>query len=123
MSDLITNQDDQAILQAVQFHVHEFLGSVILAEEGDDRHNHRFAGISSEAIFIGNGHHVHLVTANTDFFEDHYHPFNAETSIEIAVSDDKHVHFVFGETFIVDDHFHVFQFATLIESPLTPIED
>lgn len=33
-----------------QTHNHEFLGSTRFAEEGDDRHNHRFAGVTSEAI-------------------------------------------------------------------------
>ena len=32
-------------------HVHEFEGSTMFAEECDDRHNHRFAGVTGEAIF------------------------------------------------------------------------
>lgn len=38
-----------------QGHVHEFLGSTHLAEAGQDRHNHRFAGVTDEAIPIGKG--------------------------------------------------------------------
>lgn len=35
-------------------HVHEFLGGVKLAEEGDDCHNHRSTGVNGEAILIEN---------------------------------------------------------------------
>ncbi|MGF7050283.1 hypothetical protein J2T13_004808 [Paenibacillus sp. DS2015] len=34
----------------VQRHVHEFEGSTKLAEEGADRHNHRFAGVTGESV-------------------------------------------------------------------------
>ncbi|OSB06506.1 YmaF family protein, partial [Clostridium botulinum] len=43
-----------------QTHVHEFLGSTRLAEP----HNHRFAGVSGQAIRSGNSH-VHRITTNT----------------------------------------------------------
>ena len=33
-----------------QSHVHEFLGSTRLAELEEEPHNHRFAGVSCEAI-------------------------------------------------------------------------
>ena len=48
-------------------HVHEYESSVRLAEEGDDRHNHRVAGVTGEAIFLRSGNHVHRVNDNTDF--------------------------------------------------------
>ena len=54
-------------------HVHEFLGSTHLAEAGEDRHNHRFAGVTGEAIPLENGKHVHDFRSNTDFFENHHH--------------------------------------------------
>lgn len=105
-----------------QTHVHEFLGSVKLAEEEEERHNHRFAGVSSQAIPINDGsNHVHELFTSTDFFEDHLHEIIQLTGPAIAVSDDKHVHFAQGVTTVNDDHSHDFVVATLIESPLTPV--
>ncbi len=51
-----------------QRHVHEFESSVKFAEEDEDRHNHRTAGVTGEAILVGGGRHVHRVHVNTDFF-------------------------------------------------------
>lgn len=104
-----------------QRHVHEFEGSTKLAEEGEERHNHRFAGVSGQAIPLFGGSHKHIVSSNTDFF-DHFHVINDETGPAIEVGDGKHVHFVKGMTTINDGHFHVFTFATLIQSPLLPAE-
>jgi hypothetical protein len=101
-----------------QTHVHEFLGSTKLAEEGDDRHNHRFAGVTSQAIPRGTSH-VHAILTNTDFFENHHHEIGVTTGLAIPVGNGKHVHFVEGTTTLDDGHVHNFQFATLIESPLT----
>ena len=99
-----------------QTHVHEFLGSTKLAECGEDRHNHRFAGVSGQAIYVPCGH-FHEIEARTDFF-DHFHLFKAKTSLQIPVGDGKHVHFVEAITNEVDDHVHELEFATLIEAPL-----
>lgn len=104
--------------EARQTHVHEFLGSTMLAEEGNDRHNHRFAGVSGEAIFISGGNHRHEVFSNTDFFDNHHHMFERLTGPAIDVGNGKHVHFVRIRTSINDEHFHLGQFATLIEDPL-----
>lgn len=104
-----------------QTHVHEFLGSVKLAEEGEDRHNHRFAGVSGQVIPVGSTH-VHEIIARTDFL-DHFHEIIDRSGPAIWVGDNKHVHFVEGNTTVVDGHCHVFVFATLIESPLTPAEE
>jgi hypothetical protein len=105
----------------VQTHVHEFLGSTKLAEEGEERHNHRFAGVSGEAKRIsGTTRHRHAIMTNTDFF-DHFHQIRVESGPNIDVGDGKHVHFVKGMTTLVDGHVHQFVFATLIESPLTPV--
>lgn len=101
-----------------QTHVHEFEGSTMLAEEGDDRHNHRFAGVSGEAIFTQGGNHRHEVFSNTDFFDNHHHKFEKLTGPAINVGNDKHVHFVKIRTTVNDGHFHNGQFATLIEDPL-----
>jgi hypothetical protein len=99
-----------------QTHVHEFEGSTKLAEEGDDRHNHRFAGVTSQVIPFG-ADHVHAFFENTDFL-DHHHEVAAITGQPIDVGGGKHVHFVQFITTLDDGHFHEFQFATLILSPL-----
>lgn len=104
-------------IETCQTHVHEFLGSTKLAEEGDDRHNHRFAGVSSQVIPQGNSH-VHVILTNTDFF-GHLHEIGGTSGPAQAVGNGKHIHFVTGTTTLVDGHVHEFQFASLIESPLT----
>lgn len=103
-----------------QEHVHEFLGSTRLAEEGEDRHNHRFAGVTGEAIYLSGDDHVHELYTNTDFFENHYHKLkNIRTGSPIDVGRKRHVHFVFGTTTCNDGHEHEFIFATLIECPVS----
>ena len=96
--------------------MHEFVASTKLAEEGDDRHNHRFAGVTSEVIPKGNSH-VHVLLTNTDFL-DHHHEVGIETGPAINVGDGKHVHFVKGSTTLDDGHVHQLVFATLIQKPL-----
>ncbi|MDZ5038411.1 YmaF family protein [Clostridium perfringens] len=95
-----------------QTHDHEFLGSTRLAEECNYRHNHRFAGISSEAI-PAKGSHVHKIKTRTDFF-GHFHEICVTTSPSIPVGNGKHVHLATGVTTLVDYHQHEFIFATLI---------
>jgi hypothetical protein len=99
-----------------QSHVHEFLGSTKLAEQGDERHNHRFAGVTSEVIPQGDSH-VHVIFTNTDFF-DHHHEVAIKTGPAIPVGNGKHIHFVKGRTTLDDGHVHQFEFATLIQKPL-----
>lgn len=103
-----------------QTHVHEIEDSVKLAEEGNDRHNHRFATVSSEVIPLPGGNHKHAFFVNTDFF-DHHHEVAGETGPAIEVCNGKHVHFATGQTTIDDGHYHAYQFATLINSPLLPL--
>jgi hypothetical protein len=105
--------------QGEQTHVHEFLGSTKLAEECEDRHNHRFAGVTSEAIPIRDGGHIHALFTDTDFFVNHHHELAAETGPAIPVGDGKHVHFVKARTTMDDGHFHEVAFATLIEDPIS----
>ncbi|OPX90573.1 MAG: YmaF family protein [Pelotomaculum sp. PtaB.Bin104] len=112
---------DSSQTETVQSHTHEFLGSTKLAEEGEDRHNHRFAGVTSEMVLVPGGH-VHDFLVNTDFF-DHHHEVGGRTCLQIDVGEGKHVHFAKGNSTFVDDHCHVFQFATLIDSPLLPAEE
>jgi hypothetical protein len=99
-----------------QTHVHEFLGSTKLAEQGEDRHNHRFAGVTGQAIRRGNSH-VHVITTKTDFF-GHFHRLRIVTGPAIPVGNGKHIHFVMGKTTLNDGHVHVFNFSTLIDEPL-----
>lgn len=99
-----------------QTHTHEFLGSTRLA--GDILHNHRFAGVSSEAIKRGKSH-THAILVNSDFFLSHYHEVAAESGPAIPVGEGRHVHFVCGETTFNAGHDHGFIFAMLIEDPIS----
>lgn len=98
-----------------QTHDHEFLGSTRFAEERDDRHNHRFACVSSEAYPI-KGSHVHKIKVRTDFF-GHFHEICVTTGPAIPVGNGKHVHTATGLTSCNDGHQHEFIFATLIDAP------
>ncbi len=97
-------------------HVHEFLGSDKFAEQGNDRHNHRFAGVTGPVIPMGNSH-VHAILTNTDFFSNHYHGIDVVTGPAINVGNGKHIHLATGTTTLDDGHIHNFIFATLIENP------
>jgi len=99
-----------------QTHTHEFLGSTQLA--GEIIHNHRFAGVSSEAIKRGKSH-THAILVNSDFFLSHYHEVAAESGPAIPVGGGRHVHFVYGETTFNAGHDHEFIFAMLIEDPIS----
>jgi hypothetical protein len=114
----------------VQTHTHEFASSTKLAEEGDDRHNHRFAGVTSEVIPIEEKdcedkyrkNHKHTIFTLTDFF-GHLHEVALETDPAIYVGNGKHVHFVKGTTTMNDGHYHEVAFTTMIEAPLLPPAD
>lgn len=126
-----------------QTHTHEFQGSTKLEEAGEDRHNHRFAGVTSQAIPIDGDRHVHAILANTDFFDhnhhddEHHHEFDhhhedgnhhdgghhhevgAVIHPDIPIpNSDKHIHLVTGTTTKDDGHTHDFIFTTLIDNPL-----
>lgn len=98
-----------------QTHVHEFLGSTELA--GQVPHNHRFAGVTSQAIPLPGGGHRHALLGNTDFAIGHLHELGAETGPAIEVGGGKHIHFVEAETTLNLGHSHGAIFATLIEDP------
>lgn len=121
MPDKINNvsqSKQQLKCPGTQTHVHEFEQSTKLAEEGDDRHNHRVAGVTSEVIPIGGGRHVHAILSNTDFL-DHHHEIGVTTGPDIPIpGTNKHVHVVSGTTTLDDNHNHDFLFTTQIESPL-----
>ena len=102
-----------------QTHVHEYSQSVKLAESGNDRHNHRAAGVTGEAIPIDGGrNHVHRINDNVDFL-DHFHQIRVVTGPAIRIpGTNKHVHAVCGQTTVVDGHRHEFVFTTQIDAPL-----
>ena len=104
----------------VQTHVHEVLGSVRLAELGEDPHNHRFAGVTEEVIMVPGGH-IHRFIAKTDFYEDHFHPICITTGLQVPVGSGdnrRHVHPIDARTELEDGHFHRLIAATLIDNPI-----
>ena len=98
-------------------HVHEILGSTLLANCCKDAHNHRFATVSQEAMKSGSSH-VHKVKFRTDSYEGHYHEFEGTSAPAIPVGDGRHVHFVKAYTKEADNHKHEFRVATLIDNPI-----
>nr|WP_248928171.1 YmaF family protein [Paenibacillus hamazuiensis] len=122
MTDPIEEVCDVKVKRGVsarrQTHVHEFLGSTKLAEQGADRHNHRFAGVTGQVIPVGNSHVHEIDLTRTDFL-NHFHKLKKiRTGPAIPVGNGKHVHFVTGTTTLNDGHKHRFNFATLIQKPL-----
>lgn len=105
-------------------HVHEYAESVKLAEPNDDRHNHRVAGVTGQAMPINNGtDHVHMIKDNTDFF-DHFHVICVTTGPMIMIpGTTKHVHLISGNTSTFDEHCHPFLFTTNVQAPLLPAAD
>ena len=101
-----------------QTHVHEVQGSVQIAEENIDAHNHRFATVSDEVVECRNGDHYHIVKFRTDFYEDHFHKFVGATGGAIPICDGRHVHFLKDVTEVSDCHVHEFRVATLINDPI-----
>lgn len=85
--DGVKDSCTKGMTPSVQTHVHEFLGSTQLAVQGELRHNHRFAGVTSEEIPKGDSH-VHAILVNTDFFFNHFHELGVETGPAIPVGND-----------------------------------
>lgn len=103
-----------------QRHVHEYASNVRLAEECQERHTHRVAGVTGEAILINGGrNHVHKINNdNTDFF-DHHHRICDTTGPAIEIEGtDKHIHLLCGSTSVNDGHCHNYTFVTQVEAPL-----
>lgn len=97
-------------------HVHEFIGSTIVAERCEDCHNHRFATVSEEAIATCDSH-VHRIQFRTDSHDGHFHEFCGTSSPAIWVGDGRHVHFAKACTESADGHVHQFRAASLIDDP------
>lgn len=110
-----------------QTHTHEFTASTQLALEGELRHNHRFAGVTGEAIPAGNNH-FHKLKVNTTFDLGHFHQVILETGLGMTVNpsappdEQVHIHFVEGETTVNGAvlHDHDVMFVTLT-APNPPI--
>lgn len=98
-------------------HKHEVQGSVRIAEQGCDAHNHRFATVSGEAIRVPGNNHVHEVKFDTDTYEGHYHEFCGTTSEAYPICGG-HVHYLEAMTTRRDGHFHTFRVITHIEDPI-----
>lgn len=102
-----------------QNHVHEVLGSVRIFNENGEAHNHRFAGMTGEAILTSDScSHYHKLNTTTDFYEDHFHDISVRLGRAIPVGEGRHVHFVYACTELADGHKHEFIVATLIEDPI-----
>lgn len=102
-----------------QRHVHEVLGSVRVFDENGECHNHRFAGMTGEAILTSDSKsHYHMLKTTTDFYEDHYHDIKVRLGRAIPVGEGRHVHFVYACTEVQDGHRHEFIVATLIDNPI-----
>lgn len=98
-------------------HVHEVLGSTLVANCCKDAHNHRFATVSGEAIRKGSSH-VHKIKFRTDSYEGHYHEFEGLSGPAIPVGDGRHIHFANACTEDADGHKHEFRVASLIDNPI-----
>lgn len=115
--DSSPNKNRKPTPQGSQSHVHEFLGSTRIAGPPNREHNHRFAGVTSEAVPLPGGDHIHVIFTNTDFAEGHLHEVAVETGPAIPVGANRHVHFAEGFTTIDAGHIHTFIVATLIDDP------
>ena len=107
-------QDNECLNQK---HTHEYLDSAMISTLGEETHNHRFAGITSEAIQTKCGNHYHTIEGRTDYYDDHYHKICKKTGFAVCVGDGRHIHFVEGRTELSAEHKHKYQFTTLINNP------
>lgn len=106
--------------KTAQTHTHEFTASTELTLRDDLRHNHRFAGVTSEVIPAGRSH-IHKIKVNTTFDLNHFHELIVKTGPAETVNsrDPKkgqvHIHFVEGETTVNGSvpHDHEVLFVTL----------
>ncbi len=95
-------------------HVHEFLGSTHFAEANEAKHNHRFAGVTCEAIDLEQGRHIHEYCTYTDTVDGHHHVMFKKTGPNIQLSNCRHIHYADFHTSVNDGHKHRYEFATLI---------
>jgi len=96
-------------------HNHEFQGSTLI----NDGHNHRFAGVTFQAIVLANGKHKHRFWTNADFYEDHIHHVKGITGVNIPIgTKGRHIHFVVLQTTLDDGHRHTYRLVTMIDDPI-----
>ena len=102
-----------------QNHVHEFAGSTRVVDyDNGEEHNHRFAGVTGDAIQC-RGSHVHKMVTRTDNYNGHYHVIDVVTGPAIPVGNGlRHIHYVFACTTDREGHNHSFRIGTLIENPI-----
>lgn len=110
------NQQENNHPNCPKQHNHEVLGSTKISGCCDYAHNHRFAGISGEAIPCEGGH-VHEVKLMTDSCNGHHHEICVTSGPAKDVGCGRHVHLIKGQTTKDDGHKHEFIAATLIENP------
>lgn len=67
-----------------QKHVHELVGSTVVAGNCNECHNHRFATVSDEAMQEGKSH-VHFIKDCTESEDGHKHFFQAATLIDSPI--------------------------------------
>lgn len=115
MSECNTAATNNNCDRPVEQHVHEVLGSTVVAERCDE-HNHRFTTVSGEAVPY-QGSHVHNIKFRTDSYDGHWHEFEGQSSIAIPVGGGRHVHFANARTTCADGHSHEFRVASLINDP------
>jgi YmaF family len=110
---------DNCKCRRIRRHVHEVQGSTLITTENGQPHNHRFAGVTGDAIPINNGtDHIHKLETITDTFDEHHHCIKVWVGRAIPVGDGRHVHFVYAKTECADGHVHKFRVATLIDDPI-----
>ncbi len=115
----VTNIDIEEESPRIQGHTHEYVGSVLIVHDKEIKnHNHRFTGVTGEAIYMQDGTHIHYINSRTDYFDDHYHDVCAMSEKCVYLETGKHVHYMHGTTDEQKGHKHKFQAATLIENPL-----
>lgn len=109
----MNNQYYQNQGQNISHHTHEYGGNTSVSGMSTNAHNHRIAGISSEAIEVAGGH-IHEIFGNTTFDDDHIHKTGVRTGLQIPIGGNKHVHFAIGKTTTDYGHNHDFSFITMI---------
>lgn len=100
---------------STQTHVHEVQGSTTLFEE--ICHNHRFSGMTSEVIPVGDDH-IHFFQLTSDFTLAHFHEVGGFTGLSIPIGNGRHIHAASGVSTLNRGHVHEFVFASLIDNPL-----
>lgn len=111
---------DRVPSSKAQTHTHEFTASTEFELNGRFRHNHRFAGVTGEAIPEGRSH-IHKINVNTSFNINHYHEVIVKTGPAIIINpkdppdEQLHTHYIEDYTTVngAIPHDHLIRFSTL----------